>query len=159
MIDDSAPNHDAGIDPLTALGACGDAHRDLSLLTEGTYIRIDEQLNFSTQSRPALRAGHVFEFEVPHAVTFWTSVVGGHLDLATNSESHNASMPEPTRPSYDLICRYSVRTSAESIVQIAFLPGFQLRRLGSLLAMIRTLYAFMCLFLDLKARAFVILAN
>jgi len=36
--DNSAPNRDARIDPLPALGTYRDGHRDLSLLTEGTDI-------------------------------------------------------------------------------------------------------------------------
>jgi hypothetical protein len=78
----SAPNHDARIDSLTAFGACGDAHRNLSLLAEWTDVSVEEQLDFSTQGCPALRAGRVSELEVPPPITFGAAVVRDDLNLA-----------------------------------------------------------------------------
>jgi hypothetical protein len=78
----SSPNHDAGIDLLTALITYRGGHRDLSLLTEGTDIGVEEQLDFSTQSGTTPRTRWVSELEVPCPVALWTAVVGDDLDLA-----------------------------------------------------------------------------
>ncbi len=75
------PNHDAGIDPVTALVTYRGDQRDLSLLTPRTDISFQEQLDFSTQSRTALQTGLMFELEVPQPITLGTVVVRHHLDL------------------------------------------------------------------------------
>jgi len=78
----SAPNHDAGFDALATLVTYRDGQRDLSLLTKGADISVEEQLDFSTHSRTALRAGRVIELEVPQPITLGTAVVRDDLDLA-----------------------------------------------------------------------------
>jgi len=70
---------------LTALVTYRDGQRDLSLLTEGTDIGIEEQLDFSTHGRTALRAGRVIELEVPRPITLGTAVVRNDLDLAIDN--------------------------------------------------------------------------
>ncbi len=78
----STPNHDARIDPVTALVTYRDAQRNLSFLTEGTNIGIQEQLDVSTHCRTALRASQVLELEVPHPITLGTAIVRNNLDFA-----------------------------------------------------------------------------
>src|SRR5208337_4236589 len=84
-MENSAPDHDAGIDSLTAFVTYRDGQRDLTLFTERTDIGVEEQLDFSTHSRPAPRAGRVIELEVPQPITLGTAVVREDLDLAIDN--------------------------------------------------------------------------
>jgi hypothetical protein len=78
----SSPNHDAGIDLVTALITTRGGQRDLSLLTERADIGVEKQFDLSTHRYAALRTGRVIQLEVPDSITLGTAAVRNDLDLA-----------------------------------------------------------------------------